>query len=313
MAFRVIRSLDRLGKPPRHLILCLGNFDGVHRGHRKIFEEVVREARLQHGTAAALTFDPHPGRVLRPGQAPPLLTTLGQKLELLKAAGMNTVFVLPFTRSLSLLTPRRFVETVLVERLAVRAVFVGHNFRFGHEQAGNAAVLKELGREFGFRVVVVAPVVAGGKSISSTRIRRLLATGKIEPAARLLGRPYALTGALEPGASRGQGLGFPTLNFSPEQECLPARGVYITETRAGRKSYPSVTNIGVRPTFEDRRLVVESHLLNLRRKVQATRLEVVLLRRLREEKKFSSVDALRTQIARDVARARRFFTRRSAG
>ena len=311
MPFRVCRSLDELPAPLPHLVLGIGNFDGIHRGHQRIFRHVVREARARNGTAAALTFDPHPSRVLAPASAPPLLITLVQKLSLLEAAGIELVLVLPFTRALAQLSPPEFVREIVHRRLAAEVVLVGSNFRFGRGRAGNVQVLGKLAREFGFAQKLVLPVKVGGQTVSSSLIRRLVADGRIDCAARLLGRPFAVTGAVQPGARRGAPLGFPTLNLLPEQECLPAGGVYITETLLEGEAYPSATNVGVRPTFGDQRLVVESHLLDFNRTVAEGRLEVRFHHRLRKEKKFRSPQALRAQIARDVERTHRYFQQRT--
>lgn len=309
---RVLRSLDELRAPLPGPVLTIGNFDGVHRGHQRILEKVVREARARRGTAVAMTFDPHPDKVLAPRAAPPLLTRPEQRLALLEAAGIEVVVVLPFTRELSQLSPRQFVEQIVCRGLRTEVLCVGANFRFGHRQAGDVAVLRGLAKELGFALRVVPPVVVRGQTASSSLIRRLVSQGRVAQAARLLGRPFALTGELQPGAGRGAPLGFPTLNLVPEQECLPARGVYSTETFIAGRAYPSATNVGVRPTFDPakRKLLVESHLLDFSETVTRGHLEVHFRERLRPEKKFPSPRALRTQIARDVERTRQFFARR---
>lgn len=307
---RVLRSLDELGSLLPAPALTIGSFDGVHRGHQRILAQVVAQARRRRGTAVAMTFDPHPAKFLTPDTAPPLLTTSEQKLALLEAAGMEVVLVLPFTRELSRLSPRQFVEEIVCRRLATEVLCVGANFRFGHRQAGDVAGLRRLAREFDFALQVIPPVVVRGQTASSSLIRRLLAEGRVAPAARLLGRLFALTGEIQPGAGRGRPLGFPTLNLVPEQECLPARGVYITETAVEGRAYPSATNVGVRPTFDGARLMVESHLLDFSGTVERGRLEVRFHERVRAEKKFPSPGALRAQIERDVDRARRYFARR---
>lgn len=307
---RVLRSLDDLRRALPAPALTIGNFDGVHRGHQRILEKVVREARRRRGTAVAMSFDPHPGKVLAPGTAPPLLTTQAQKLALLEAVGVEVALVLPFTRALSQLSPRQFVEQIVHRSLGTRVLCVGANFRFGHRHAGDVAVLRELAEEFGFVLRVVPPVVVRGETASSSLIRRLVGEGRVAEVARLLGRPFALTGDIQPGAGRGAPLGFPTLNLVPEQECLPARGVYITETLVAGRAYPSATNVGVRPTFDGQRLVVESHLLAFSGTVTQGRLEVRFHEHVRAEKKFPSPEALQAQIERDVERTRRFFARR---
>lgn len=307
---RVLRSLGQLARKPQAPVLTIGNFDGVHRGHRRILETVVRQARQRSGTALALTFDPHPLKVLRPQAAPPLLLTLEQKLALLEQHGINLVLVLPFTRKFSRLTPEQFVEGIIHRRIGAEMVCVGATFRFGHRQAGDAALFMRLAAEHGIAARTVPPVVIRGETVASTLVRRLVAEGEVTRVARLLGRPYALTGEIQRGAGRGAKLSFPTLNMIPEQECLPARGVYVAEAVLKGRAYPAAVNIGVRPTFDGRQLVVEAHLLRFRRRVRRGRLEIRLLRRLRPEKRFLSPEVLRAQIQRDVARTRRHFARR---
>lgn len=305
---RVLRSLDDLAPSLPAPALTIGNFDGVHRGHQRILQTVVREAKNRRGTAVALTFDPHPARVLKPDATPPLLLTTEQKLKRLEEFGIEVALVLPFTRAFSELSPREFVERAICGSVGASVVCVGETFRFGHRQAGDAALLARLGQELNYTVRVVPPVVVRGHTASSSLIRKLVSVGEVIQAARLLGRPYSLTGAIEPGAGRGKQLDFPTLNMTPEQECLPGRGVYVTEVVLDGV-HPAATNIGVRPTFGGERLVVESHLLDFSREFTSGRLEVRLLKRLRSEKKFPSPEALHKQIARDVERTRRYFAR----
>jgi len=307
---RVLRGFNALTEPLPSPVVTIGNFDGVHLGHRAILDKVVAEARARHGAALVLSFDPHPSRILAPERAPRLLTTTEQKLALLEAAGVNAILFAPFTLEFSRLSPQGFVEQVLHQRLRAAAVCIGANFRFGHRQAGDAALLVALAKQLGVAVHVVEPVVVRGDVASSSTIRRLVSEGDVRAAARLLGRPFSLTGALQRGEGRGRRLGFPTLNFAPEQECLPPNGVYVTETVIGGQAHPSATNVGVRPTFDGSRLLVESHLLDFSDDVQPPRLEVLFHDRLRDERKFPSGDALKAQIAEDVARARRFFVQK---
>lgn len=309
---RVYRSLQDVPRLRSDAVVTVGNFDGVHRGHQNLVRQVVGRARAVGGEAWAVTFHPHPGKVLTPDHAPPLLTTFEQRLELLAAFELDATLVLPFTRELARLSPREFVGDVLNRALAARLVYVGPNFRFGHRQAGDVAVLGELAREFGFAVEVLPPIVLRGQIVSSTLIRHLVAEGQVERAARLLGRLFALTGAVQPGAGRGRQIGVPTLNLAPEQECLPAGGVYITETLLGRRAYPSATNVGMRPTFDGERLVVESHLIGFEERVTEGLLETRFYRRLRAEAKFASPGALRRQIQCDLERTQRFFDRLGA-
>ncbi len=305
---RILRSLDELAAPLPAAALSIGNFDGVHAGHRRILASVVEEARAAGGAAVAMSFHPHPARVLG-REAPPLLTTLEQRLRLLQASGIAVALVLEFTRELSQLSPRAFIEDIVCRRLGTRALCVGENFRFGHRQAGDVRLLEELSREFGFSVRAIPPVVVNGQVASSSLVRRLVAEGDVAAAAALLDRPFSLTGEIQPGAGRGREIGFPTLNLRPEQECTPGQGVYITETLVEGKLYPSATNVGVRPTFEQDPAVVESHLLDFSGKLRGGEMEVRFHERLRREQKFASAEALREQIARDVDAARQFFSR----
>jgi riboflavin kinase/FMN adenylyltransferase len=309
---RVYRSLEELPAPRPGAVVTVGNFDGVHRGHQDLIRTVVNRARQFQGTAWAVTLHPHPATVLNPDQAPSLLTTLEQRLELLAGLDLDAAVVLPFTPEFARLSPRQFVSTILHGKLRAQVVYVGPNFRFGHRHAGDVGVLTALARESGFEVQVLPPVVFRGQIVSSTLIRHLVAEGRVDRAGRLLGRLFVLTGSIEPGAGRGREIGIRTLNLAPEQECLPGRGVYITETFLARRTYPSATNVGVRPTFDGDRLVVESHLLGFDETLVEGRIETRFHHRLRREIKFPSPEALRAQIQRDLERTRQFFDRFAA-
>ena len=295
----------------RGSVLAIGNFDGIHLGHRAILRAAVERAAKTGDVATALTFDPSPRKVLRPESAPVRVSTNAQRMAWFGTVGLEAAVVLPFTLDLARLSPQEFVEHILVRGLQVRAVLVGENFRFGHKQAGDVALLRELGVRHGFAVEIIPPVALDGEIVSSTAIRREIASGNISHAARLLGRPFALSGDIVPGTGTGRRFTFPTLNLKPEQELLPARGVYVTRTllEGETKSRRSVTNVGMRPTFNGASLSVETHLLDFSGEVTAKRMEVRFWKRLREEKKFATPEELRAQIARDIASARRFFTR----
>jgi riboflavin kinase/FMN adenylyltransferase len=292
-------------------VLAIGNFDGIHLGHQAILHATVECARALNAVSTALTFDPSPRKVLRPESAPPRLSTNAQRMEWFNAMGLEAVVVLPFTLDLARLSPGEFVEQILVRDLHVKAVLVGENFRFGHKQAGDVKLLTELGAKHGFDVVIVPPVVYRGEVVSSTIIRREVAEGDVSHAARLLGRPFSLTGEVVSGTGTGRRFTFPTLNLAAEQELLPARGVYITRSclEGETRSHRSVTNVGMRPTFNGSSLSVETHLLGVQLETAPKRMEVRFWKRLREEKKFSGPEELRAQIARDIARANQFFSR----
>ena len=288
-------------------VLALGNFDGVHRGHAKIIELVRRRADEHGVTAVALTFDPHPSRVVRPDKAPPLLMTGAQKLAALGDAGMAGIAVVRFTEALSRWEPEAFVRTVLVEWLRVAEVWVGANFLFGHDRAGNFSVLRSLGARYGFRAEKIDPVRYREFVVSSTRVRRLIADGRVDEAGALLGHHYMIEGTVTRGEGRGRRLGFPTANLSTDNELFPPNGVYATAVLMDGEIHASVTNVGVRPTFGASGPVVESHIFDVDRDLYGCRIRVAFVQRLRDELAFSDSDALRVQIARDCDEARALF------
>jgi riboflavin kinase/FMN adenylyltransferase len=295
--------------------LTIGNFDGVHAGHREILRRVVELARAHGWTASVLTFDPHPARIVAPERAPRLLTTPEARARLMRDAGIERVVVLPFTPELAAYSPERFVREIAMERLGARAVLVGDNFRFGHEHAGDTRLLEELGRRYGFLVEAVPAVRMRGRVVSSSEVRRLIEEGNVSLAARLLARPYALAGAVVAGRGIGSKQTVPTLNLAAAAEVMPARGVYITrttDTDTGRR-WNSVTNVGVRPTFGGGAVTVETFLLEALEDEGPQAIRVEFLKRLREERRFDDAAALKRQILRDVERARAYFRRTGAG
>ena len=296
--------------PPRwhNPVLALGNFDGLHRGHAKIIDRVRRRAGERGGTPAAMTFDPHPPRVVRPDKAPALLMTTEQRIEALGRAGMQGVAVIRFTHEMSQWDPETFVRAVLVEWLHVVEVWVGANFLFGHERAGTFSVLRSLGARYGFRAEKIDPVRYKDFVVSSTRVRRLVSEGRVDEAGALLGHHYFIDGAVVHGKHRGRELGFPTANLETANELLPPPGVYATTASINGVAFPSVTNVGMRPTFGDvDRIHVETHLLEGGRDLYDVRLRLSFVQRLRDERQFSDVDALRAQIDADCRAARRLF------
>jgi riboflavin kinase/FMN adenylyltransferase len=298
--------------PPRwhQPVLALGNFDGLHRGHMKIIDRVRRRAGERGGTPAAMTFDPHPSRVLRPDKAPPLLMTTEQKLEALGRAGMQGVAVVRFTRELSLWEPEPFVRTVLVEWLHVAEVWVGANFLFGHDRAGTFSMLRSLGARYGFRAEKIDAVRYKDFVVSSTRIRRLVSEGRVDEAAALLGHHFFLDGVVTRGAGRGREIGFPTANICSENELIPPTGVYATLVTIDGIVHPSITNIGFRPTFgQSDHATIETHVFDLDRDLYGQRLRLAFVQRLRDERAFADVDALRAQIQADCRTAQRLFGR----
>jgi riboflavin kinase/FMN adenylyltransferase len=295
-----------------HPVLAIGNFDGLHRGHLKIVERIRRGASERAGTAVVLTFDPHPPRVLRPDKAPQLLMTPAQKRTALERAGVQGLAVVRFSEELSQWEPETVVKRVLVDWLHIAEVWVGADFLFGRNRSGNFNVLRALGQQSGFRVEKIDPVRYKDFVVSSTRIRRLVSEGRVEEAGALLGRHFAIEGSVVEGARRGRELGFPTANLRTTNELLPPHGVYATFSTLGGVVWPSVTNIGVRPTFSgDTAVHVETHVIGYSGDLYGQPLELAFVQRLRDERRFPDVDALREQIAADLRRAGRLFDKLS--
>ena len=295
-----------------HPVLALGNFDGLHRGHLKIVERVKRGAAEHGGTPMAMTFDPHPPRVVRPDKAPPLLMTKAQRLEALHAAGINSVAVVRFTREMSQWDPETFVRTVLVEWLRVSEVWVGANFLFGHDRSGNFSSLRTLGQRYGFRAEKIDPVRYKEFVVSSTRIRRLVAEGRMDEAAALLGHGYYIDGQVVEGRRRGRELGFPTANLQTANELIPPHGVYATTMIVDGIVHAGITNIGVNPTFgEGNPTTIETYLLQYDGNLYGRQVRLGFVQRLRDERRFDDVDALKAQIEADRRRAERLVTRLS--
>jgi riboflavin kinase/FMN adenylyltransferase len=290
-------------------IVTVGNFDGVHRAHARVLGEIVQKARQSGAKSVAVTFEPHPARILRPDSTLKLLTPVPEKLRLLAGTGIDAVLMLPFGRDLSLMTPRQFVERILKKKLHAREVHEGYNFRFGHKAAGNTNMLAQLGQEMGFEVKVYPEQTLRGEPVSSSHIRKLLVEGRVSRARHLLARPFCILGT--PGRGRGYGSRYtvPTINLARYEELIPKDGVYITCTRVGAEHFDSVTNVGNRPTFGADSFAIETHLLNFHpiELTPETEVEICFLNRLRDEIKFPSVEVLREQIARDVNKARRYF------
>lgn len=288
-------------------LVSVGNFDGVHRAHAHVLAEIVGRAREQGLKSLAISFEPHPIRILRPDSGLKLLTPTPERLRLLQSSGVDAVLLLPFTRDLSLMTPREFAHDVL-KRLHAREVHEGYNFHFGHKAEGDVQRLAEFGREMGFEVKVYPEMQLRREPVSSSHIRKLLRDGRVSRARHLLARPFSILST--PGRGRGFGSKYtvPTINLSRYEELVPKDGVYITRTRVGQECFNSVTNIGNRPTFGADSFAIETHLLDFHPIELApdTQVELHFLHRLRDEIKFPSVDVLREQIGRDVKKAQRY-------
>jgi riboflavin kinase/FMN adenylyltransferase len=311
---KVLRSLEEAGRSERPSAVAIGNFDGVHAGHRRLLRRVVDASREHGWCPSVLTFDPHPTRVVAPERAPKLLNSTEERWEFMQEEGIEQVMVLPFDREFASLTPEDFARRVLVNGLNAAGVFVGENFRFGAKHAGDVGQLKQLGIDLGFSVEVVPNVYVRGRMVSSTEVRNLLEEGNVSLACRLLERPYWVEGGIVSGEGIGSRQTVPTLNLDTAAETLPADGVYITRTtdRADGRVWQSITNIGVRPTFGGRNRTVETFLLSPFDGCTPERIRLEFLRRVRPERKFESPEALKAQIVRDVGVALKYFRRASA-
>jgi len=301
---KVFRDLDAPGLLPSP-VLAIGNFDGVHLGHRKIVETLTSRARAVKGSSILMTFDPHPLTILRPAGRPPLITTMSEKIRLLSTLGLEILLIVPFTREFSNISAERFVEEILGGKLHAREVYVGANFHFGRGGVGDIELLRSEGARLGMKVERVPVVLYDSQPISSTRVRENIVRGAVERAAAMLGREYAIRGLVVHGRGRGAGLGFSTANLSTDNELIPAEGVYVTRAEVDGRFCPSVTNIGDRPTFGERERVIETHLLDYAGpELYGRTMRLAFCSRLREERRFESPDALTTQIKKDVTAAR---------
>ena len=305
---RVFRSLEAIVPDARVCVVSVGNFDGVHAGHRQLLKRNL-ELSQQHGwKPSVLTFDPHPTKVVAPQRAPRLLTTIEERLRLIESEGIEQAFVLPFDTTFSQQSPQDFIQHVLVESIGARAVLVGGNFHFGHKQAGNTETLRSA---TSFLTEVVPAVTVRGRLVSSTEIRTLIEAGDVSLAARLLLRPYALEGEVVSGFGIGSKQTVPTLNLATMAEIVPARGVYITRTLdlKSDRTWPSITNVGTRPTFDGDSQTIETYLLEPLTGETPRSIRVEFLRWVREERRFDSPEALRSQILSDVRRAQAYHRR----
>jgi riboflavin kinase / FMN adenylyltransferase len=314
---KIFRSLNE-GEALANPVLTIGNYDGIHVGHRHIISKVLSKAREISGTPMLMTFHPHPLTMLRPDAEVHLITPLEQKERLLAEAGIEVLWVLPFDDTFRSIDAEEFVGDILVGKLQIKALIIGYDFKFGRGGLGNVELLSRLSGDYGFAFEVVSSVTIDGEKVGSNRIRRMIAEGNVEKAARFLGRPYMIEGTVARGKGRGAVIGFPTVNLATDFDLIPARGVYMTEVEikdqgaggtahSGERRFPAVTNVGYNPTFGGERLSIETHLLDFTGDLYGHGLAVHFLKKVRDEIKFSCVDALSEQIAFDVRMAREFF------
>jgi riboflavin kinase / FMN adenylyltransferase len=302
----LITDLNDLKHPLRNPVLTIGNFDGVHKGHLALFDMVKDRARSIDGQSALMTFDPHPIKVVKPGNGPPLITLTEQKLELIQKAQIDVVLCIPFTKAFAAISAHDFVQNILIGQIGVRELVVGYDYTFGHNREGDIQFLKNAGQAFGFAVHVVEPVYAGGKLVSSTSIRSLVQEGNLSEARDLLGRDYQICGTVVPGKNRGgRLLGFPTANLELIDELVPKPGVYAVQVTVDNLALNGVTNIGYNPTFGKGPFSVETHLLDYNGDLLGKKISVKFIERLRDERPFGSIRDLADQIGRDIEKARK--------
>jgi riboflavin kinase/FMN adenylyltransferase len=305
---KIIENLEHIEIPIHKAVITIGNFDGVHIGHQALLQTVVEKAHMIGGTAVALTFDPHPMRVIGTNGHPPLITMKEQKSELIARTGIEVLVQIPFTLEFASISARSFVEDLLIRRIGMKALVVGNDYTFGRNREGNLDLLKQWAPEMGFDVVVVDWIQStNGLSgrISSTRVRELVMEGRMEEAKRLLGRNYQIRGLVASGRNRGgRLLGFPTANLNLQDELSPKQGIYAVTVEHGSQIYQGVANIGYSPTFDDNVFTVEVHLLDFKKSIYGETIRVNFIQRLRDEIKFQSIEALAAQIRKDINKAR---------
>ena len=307
----IICNLNNLPQDITNSVVTIGNFDGVHRAHQKIFKKIIARARDLHGTSVAITFEPHPIKVMFPTKAKPLITLLEQKKELIINQGIDLLLIIEFTAEFAAISARDFVKDILVDKLGVKEIVVGYDYAFGHNRQGNIEVLREMGSLFNFNVQQVDPVYVENVLVSSTSIRNLIMEGNVVGAKKLLGRDYQIRGEVIRGMNRGSTLlGYPTANLRLTDELIPKEGVYIVLINIDGKTYQGLTNIGYNATFKNQTLSVETYIFNLSAQIVNQKIKVNFLCRLRNEITFASSKELSQQINQDVNQAREFFQKK---
>jgi riboflavin kinase/FMN adenylyltransferase len=306
-AMKVIDNLNKISKPFKNAVITIGNFDGVHIGHQALFHEVIETAEAIGGTSIAMTFDPHPMRVLKKNGHPPLITLYEQKAELIERTGIDVLICIPFTRDFAALTAQQFVKDLLVDKIGMKSIVVGKDYNFGKNREGDISLLKSYARDYGFEVIV-AEWIKSPKSlvdrISSTRIRELVTEGMMAQAEKMLGRNYQIRGTVVSGRDRGgKLLGIPTANINLHDELCPKTGIYAVTVECCNKQYKGVANIGYSPTFQDHEFTVEVHIFDFEENIYGKKIRVNFIQRIRDEKKFSNISELIDQIKQDIATA----------
>lgn len=302
-----IEGIEKVKHPYKNAVVTIGNFDGVHKGHQTLINEIIKKAAAIDGTAIAITFEPHPIRVLKKNNHPPLITRYDQKVELLSQSGLDVLICIPFTKKFASITAKEFIEDILINRIGMKAIVIGKDYAFGKNREGNIDFLKKYATAFGFEVIVPDWIQASGSQpdrISSTRIRELVMNGAVEEVVDLLGRNYQIRGKVETGRNRGgKLLGFPTANIKLHDELSPKLGVYAVTVECLGKKFKGVANIGYSPTFDDNEFTVEVHLLDFTENIYDEKIRVNFIERIRDEKKFADISELKEQINQDIKTA----------
>jgi riboflavin kinase/FMN adenylyltransferase len=296
----IIKGVENLKKPFRNPVVTLGNFDGIHLGHQRIFEKLKEEARKFAGESVVITFEPHPLKILFPGQCPPLLTPFKKKMMLMEKAGVEKVFCIQFTKAFAELSPVEFVKNVLAEKVEAKKVIVGYDYRFGKGKSGNAESLKENCARFGIEVEIVEALTVDDTVVSSSKIREFIREGEVEKASKLLGRDYPVMGRVMEGTKRGHALGFPTANLNMAEELYPKPGVYAVNVEWHDQRWKGLANIGFNPTFDGKALTLEVHILSFNHEIYGDEIQVSFVKRIRDEIRFHSQEELIGQIQKDI-------------
>ena len=304
----IFEGLEKLTEPLHNAVVTIGNFDGVHIGHQALLHQVIEKAETIGGTSVAITFEPHPIRVLKENNHPPLITLYEQKVELISKSGIDVLICIPFTLEFSRIPAEDFIKAFLVEKVGMKAIIIGEDYSFGKNREGNLELLKKLGNQLGYEVIVadwILSPVGHQKRISSTRIRKMVSNGEVEKVEHLLGRYYQIRGTVETGRNRGgKLLGFPTANIKLVDELCPKSGVYAVNVIYDDRTYMGVANIGYSPTFDDHIYTVEVHILDFNENIYGKTIRVNFMHRIRDEKKFSGIQELSEQINRDIRKSR---------
>ena len=306
---KLFDRLENIQQPFVNAVITIGNFDGVHIGHQALFHEVIEKAEAIDGTSIAMTFEPHPMRVLKQNNHPPLITLYEQKRELIERSGIDVLICVPFTKKFAALSAEEFIKELLIKKIGMKAIIVGKDYTFGKNREGNLAVLKSYATQMGYEVIVAEWIKAASNipdRISSTRVRKLVMSGEIETARKMLGRHYQIRGLVVKGRDRGgKLLGIPTANINLQDELCPKTGIYAVTVEYRQHQYRGVANIGYSPTFNDNEFTVEVHILDFNQNIYDQKIRVNFIKRIRNEKKFSGIDELKSQIHQDIKAARK--------